>query len=74
LGRTAAPGRRELAYRDPIDRISILTDKDGDGVMDTKKIFADKLELATSFVPYKQGVTRSVRPQTSGFLVAHQRR
>ena len=42
--------------REPIDRISILTDKDGDGVMDTKKVFADKLELATSFVFYKKGV------------------
>ncbi len=48
--------------RDPIDRISILTDKDGDGVMDTKKVFADKLELATSFVFYKQGVIVCAAP------------
>ncbi|MGY8695208.1 MAG: DUF7133 domain-containing protein, partial [Verrucomicrobiia bacterium] len=28
--------------RDPLDRISILTDTNGDGVMDSKKVFADK--------------------------------
>jgi putative membrane-bound dehydrogenase-like protein len=48
--------------RDPIDRISILTDTNGDGIMDTKKVFADKLELATSFVFYKQGVIVCAAP------------
>ncbi|MBX7209301.1 MAG: ThuA domain-containing protein [Verrucomicrobiaceae bacterium] len=42
--------------RDPIDRISWLEDTNGDGVMDKKHVFADKLELATSFVFYKNGV------------------
>ncbi len=42
--------------RDPQDRVSILSDTDGDGIMDRKQVFADKLELATSFVLYKTGV------------------
>ncbi len=42
--------------RDPIDRISILSDTNGDGVMDKKQVFADKLELVTSFCFYKKGV------------------
>ena len=48
--------------RDPLDRISILSDSDGDGRMDGKKVFADKLELATSFVLYKNGVIVSAAP------------
>ncbi|MBC7369509.1 MAG: ThuA domain-containing protein [Undibacterium sp.] len=48
--------------RVPEDRISILTDTDGDGVMDTKKIFADKLELVTSFVLYRNGVIAATSP------------
>ena len=42
--------------REPQDRVSILSDTDGDGIMDSKKVFADKLELATSFVLYKNGI------------------
>jgi len=56
---SVAPGKYE---REPLDRISILTDKDGDGVMDTKKVFADKLELATSFVLHKNGVIVAAAP------------
>ncbi|MBP7142573.1 MAG: ThuA domain-containing protein [Opitutaceae bacterium] len=48
--------------RDPEDRISILTDTDGDGVMDKRHVFADKLELATSFVLYRNGVLVSAAP------------
>ena len=48
--------------RDPEDRISILTDTDGDGVMDKRQVFADKLELATSFVLYRNGVIVSAAP------------
>jgi putative membrane-bound dehydrogenase-like protein len=48
--------------REPLDRISILTDTDGDGMMDKKHVFADKLELATSFVLHKNGVIVSAAP------------
>lgn len=48
--------------RKPQDRISILTDEDGDGVMDKKHVFADGLELATSFVFYGKGVIVSAAP------------
>ena len=48
--------------RDPLDRISILTDSDGDGVMDKKKVFADKLELVNSFVFHKNGVIAASAP------------
>jgi putative membrane-bound dehydrogenase-like protein len=44
------------------DRISILTDTDGDGVMDTKKVFADDLELITSFVLYRKGAIAATSP------------
>ena len=65
--------------RDPEDRISILSDSDGDGVMDKKQVFADKLELATSFVFYKNGVIVSAAPNiwyledSDGDLVADKR-
>ena len=48
--------------RDPIDRISWLEDTNGDGVMDKKHVFADKLELVTSFVFYKNGVIACAAP------------
>ena len=48
--------------RDPIDRISILKDTDGDGVMDAKTVFADKLELVNSFVFHKNGVIAASAP------------
>ncbi|HVJ46587.1 MAG TPA: PVC-type heme-binding CxxCH protein, partial [Luteolibacter sp.] len=54
-----APGQYE---REPLDRISILTDTDGDGVMDKKKVFADKLELVTGFVLHKNGVIATAAP------------
>ena len=48
--------------RDPLDRISILYDTDGDGVMDAKKVFADNIELVNSFVFYKNGVIAAAAP------------
>ncbi|HRE81516.1 MAG TPA: ThuA domain-containing protein [Opitutaceae bacterium] len=48
--------------RDPEDSISILTDTDGDGVMDKRQVFADKLELVTSFVLYRNGVIAATAP------------
>lgn len=56
---SARPGDYD---RDPLDRISILTDRDGDGVMDGKKVFADKLELVTSFVFHRKGVIACSAP------------
>ncbi len=46
------------------DRVSILEDTNGDGVMDKKTAFADGLELPTSLVFYKDGVIVSQAPQT----------
>lgn len=56
---SALPGKYD---RDPIDRISWLEDTNGDGVMDKKHVFADKLELVTSFVFYKTGVIATSAP------------
>ena len=38
------------------DRICRLEDTDGDGLMDQRHVFADDLDLATSFCFYKDGV------------------
>ncbi len=65
--------------RDPEDTISILSDSNGDGVMDRKHVFADKLELVTGFVFYKAGVIASTSPDiwyledTNGDEVADKR-
>jgi len=48
--------------RDPEDSISHLADTDADGTMDTKKVFADKLELITGFVFYRTGVIAATSP------------
>ena len=48
--------------RDPEDTISILSDSNGDGVMDKRHVFADKLELVTGFVLYKNGVIAATAP------------
>ena len=48
--------------RKPLDRISILEDSNGDGVMDRKTVFADGLELPTSSVFWKDGVIVSQAP------------
>ncbi len=44
------------------DRISILSDTNGDGRMDKKDIFFEGLELVTSFVFYKDGVIAAAAP------------
>ena len=65
--------------RDPEDTISFLTDTNGDGVMDRKHVFADKLELVTGFVFYKNGVIAATAPDiwyledTNGDEVADKR-
>ncbi len=56
---SAVPGEYD---REPLDRISILTDTNGDGVMDKKQVFADKLELVTSFVFHQNGVIACAAP------------
>ena len=48
--------------RKPQDRISILEDTNGDGVMDKKTVFADGLELPTSSVFWKDGVIVAQAP------------
>ncbi len=48
--------------RPAYDRISILTDTDGDGVMDKKQVFFEGLELVTSFVFHKDGVIAAAAP------------
>jgi putative membrane-bound dehydrogenase-like protein len=53
------PGQYE---REPMDRVSILSDTNGDGVMDKKQVFADEIELATSSVFYKNGVIVCAAP------------
>jgi putative membrane-bound dehydrogenase-like protein len=44
------------------DRISILTDTDGDGRMDRKAVFYEGLELVTSLVFYQDGVIVAQAP------------
>lgn len=44
------------------DTISVLEDSDGDGVMDRKLVFADKLDLVTSFVFHQDGVIALAAP------------
>lgn len=48
--------------RPAYDKISILTDSDGDGLMDRKQIFHEGLELVTSLVLHKDGVIVSQAP------------
>ncbi len=65
--------------RDPEDTISILSDTNGDGRMDRKHVFADKLELVTGFVLYRTGVIAATAPDiwyledTNGDEVADRR-
>lgn len=65
--------------RDPEDTISILSDTNGDGVMDRKHMFADRLELVTGFVFYRAGVIAATSPDiwyledTNGDQVADKR-
>jgi len=45
------------------DRICRLEDTDGDGLMDKRHVFAEDLDLATSFCFYKDGVIVAQPPQ-----------
>jgi glucose/arabinose dehydrogenase len=79
LGRTARIAPRLAGTRDPMDTISILSDANGDGRMDRKHVFADKLELVTGFVLYRSGVIAATAPDiwyledTNGDEVADRR-
>lgn len=53
------PGMQD---RPGLDKVSILTDSDGDGVMDKKEIFHDGLDLVTGLVFYKDGVIVTQAP------------
>jgi putative membrane-bound dehydrogenase-like protein len=53
--------------RQPQDRISVLEDTNGDGVMDKKTVFVDGLELPTSLVLYKDGVIVGQAPDIFWF-------
>ena len=48
--------------REGLDKISILTSSKGDGVMDTKQVFYQGLDLVTGFVFYKDGVIVTQAP------------
>ena len=54
--------KRMQVDREPEDSIAILQDSNGDGVMDRKHVFADKLELVTGFVFYRNGVIAASAP------------
>jgi putative membrane-bound dehydrogenase-like protein len=55
-----APGKEP---REPRDRVSMLEDTNGDGVMDKKTVFAAGLELPTSVVFYKDGIIVTQAPE-----------
>ena len=55
-------GRQPYESRSPRDRISILEDTNGDGRMDKRSVFAEGLELVTSFVFYRDGVIVAQAP------------
>jgi putative membrane-bound dehydrogenase-like protein len=54
--------KKDFENRATRDRISILTDTNGDGRMDKKTVFADGLELVTSVVLYKEGAIVAQAP------------
>ena len=63
--RLREPGKFPIGGKEPRanrDRVSILEDTNGDGVMDKKTVFADGLELATSVVLYKDGAIVTQAP------------
>lgn len=48
--------------RDEESRLVLLQDTDGDGRYDQRKVFADKLQLASSFIPYREGMLVAAPP------------
>ncbi len=57
------PGKRESSEVPARDSIAILEDADGDGRMDGKRVFADGLDLVTSFVFHEDGVIAAQAPE-----------
>jgi uncharacterized protein len=53
------PGKQD---RKAVDKISILTDTNGDGIADKKEIFYEGLELVTGLVFHKDGVIVTQAP------------
>ncbi len=49
-------------FEDKQSRLLVLTDEDKDGVYDKSRVFADQLQLATSFLPYKKGALVAAPP------------
>lgn len=49
-------------FEDQQSRIVILKDGDHDGVYESSQVFAEGLQLATSFLPYKKGVLVAAPP------------
>ena len=49
-------GANAMNLREPINNVVVLEDKNGDGVMDTRTVFADKLVLPRSLKVLDQGV------------------
>jgi uncharacterized protein len=58
-GLDAEPGKQQ---RKALDKISILTDTDGDGIANKKDIFYEGLELVTGLVFYQDGVIVTQAP------------
>lgn len=58
-GLVAQVGKQE---RPAQDRLSILVDSDGDGLMDKKTVWFEGLELVTGFVFHRDGVIASAAP------------
>lgn len=56
------PHKQESSGVAAHDEIVILTDADGDGRMDTSTVFADGLDLVTSFVFHRDGVIATAAP------------
>ncbi|MBI1841921.1 MAG: ThuA domain-containing protein, partial [Verrucomicrobia bacterium] len=54
--------RSGIQDRPARDRISILSDSNGDGKMDKKDVWFEGLELVTGFVFYRDGVIASAAP------------
>ena len=48
---------------DPLSRVVMLEDTDGDGSMDRRHLFADKLTFAHSLMPYKDGIVVGAQTQ-----------
>ena len=64
LGRAYVVEMRGYPYPEnqPTGNVTLLTDKDGDGVFDARSIFVDGLSWPTGVVPYDGGVYIAVAP------------